>query len=158
MLDGLRRKHPGSSIPHMVLWRSAQWCCSVVLGLVYRLSVENARSVPAEGPALIAANHQSFLDPPAIGCRVTQRHLDFVARSGLFENPRFGRFIDLLNSIPVAEEGADTAAIKEILRRLEKGRCVMIFPEGSRSGAVARACLGRRRSGCSMASPSPTTN
>lgn len=133
MLDGLRRKHPGSSIPHIVFWRFAQWCSCVVIRLLYRLSVRNARSVPAEGPVLIAANHQSFLDPPAIGCRVTQRHLDFVARSGLFEKERLGRFLGLLNSIPVAEEGADTAAIKEILRRLEMGRCVMIFPEGSRS-------------------------
>jgi 1-acyl-sn-glycerol-3-phosphate acyltransferase len=134
MFDRLRRKHPGSSILKIVSWRVAQFACSVVLGVLYGLRVRNARVVPAEGPVLIAANHQSFLDPPAIGCRVTQRQLDFVARGGLFENRRFGWLIGFLNSIPVAEDGApDAAAIREILKRLGMGRCVMIFPEGSRS-------------------------
>ncbi|HZW11532.1 MAG TPA: lysophospholipid acyltransferase family protein, partial [Phycisphaerales bacterium] len=105
----------------------------MLIRLIYRLQVRNAGNVPAEGPVLIAANHQSFLDPPAIGCRVTQRQLDFVARSGLFAQEHLGWFFRFLNSIPVAEEGPDTAAIKEILRRLAMGRCVMIFPEGSRT-------------------------
>ena len=133
MLQRLRDKHPGSSIPHIIGWRACQFACSVVLGLLYRLQVRNQRAVPATGPVLIAANHQSFLDPPAIGCRVTQRQLDFVARSGLFGSKHFGGFLAFLNSIPVAEEGPDAKAIKEIIRRLRMGRCVMIFPEGSRS-------------------------
>jgi 1-acyl-sn-glycerol-3-phosphate acyltransferase len=133
MLDRLRRTHPGSSIAKIISWRIAQFSCEVALRLIYGLRVRNAASVPAEGPVLIAANHQSFLDPPAIGCAVTQRQLDFVARGGLFENRHFGWFISFLNSIPVAEEGPDAAAIREILRRLEMGRCVMIFPEGSRT-------------------------
>lgn len=134
MLERVRRLHPGSSVAKIFGWRCAQLACSVFLRVVYRLTVENARVVPAEGPVLIAANHQSFLDPPAIGCRVTQRQLDFVARGGLFESKRFGGLLRFLNSIPVAEGGApDAAAIREILRRLGMGRCVMIFPEGSRT-------------------------
>ncbi len=133
MFERLRRKHPGSSVGKILAWRFAQAACAVVLRLLYRLEVRNAGVVPAEGPALIAANHQSFLDPPAIGCRVSQRQLDFVARGGLFENRHFGWLIAFLNSIPVSEEGPDAAAIREILRRLGMGRCVMIFPEGSRT-------------------------
>jgi 1-acyl-sn-glycerol-3-phosphate acyltransferase len=133
MFERLRRKHPGSSLAKIISWRIAQWCSGMAIRLIYRLHVRNAENVPAEGPVLIAANHQSFLDPPAIGCLVTQRQLDFVARGGLFENRHFGWFIAFLNSIPVAEEGPDAAAIREILRRLGMGRCVMIFPEGSRT-------------------------
>ncbi len=133
MLQWLRDKHPGSSVPHLIGWRICQFASWVVLVLLYRLQVRNHGVVPARGPVLIAANHQSFLDPTAIGCRVTQRQLDFVARAGLFGAKRSGGFLAFLNSIPVAEEGPDAKAIKEIIRRLRMGRCVMIFPEGSRS-------------------------
>lgn len=133
MLEGLRRTHPGSSVPKIISWRICQFACEVILVLLYRLSVRDAHAVPAEGPILIAANHESYFDPPAIGCQVRQRQVDFVARQGLFAHKGLGKFLAFLNSIPVAEEGPDTAAIKEIIRRLRMGRCVMIFPEGSRS-------------------------
>lgn len=133
MLAGLRKKHPGSSVPKILSWRCCQFACGVFLGVFHRLRVRDQGNLPAEGPVLIAANHESYLDPPAIGCRISSRQIDFVARQGLFTNPLLGRFLAFLNSIPVAEEGPDTAAIKEIIRRLRMGRCVMIFPEGSRS-------------------------
>jgi 1-acyl-sn-glycerol-3-phosphate acyltransferase len=82
---------------------------------------------------LIVANHQSYLDPPVIGCAIRNRHLDYIARAGLFENRVVGAFIAAMNSIPIREEGGDTAAIKEVLRRLGEGRAVLIFPEGTRS-------------------------
>ncbi|MFG0258826.1 MAG: lysophospholipid acyltransferase family protein [Phycisphaerales bacterium JB041] len=133
MFEGLRRKHPGSSVPKIVSWRFFQLACDVFLTVFYRLRVRGQGVLPAEGPVLIAANHESYLDPPAIGCRIRNRQIDFVARQGLWANRHLGRFFAFLNSIPVAEEGPDTAAIKEIIRRLRMGRCVMIFPEGSRT-------------------------
>lgn len=133
MLDGLRRKHPGSSIVKIISWRFFQFASEAFLTVFYRLDVRNQHAIPPVGPVLIAANHQSYLDPTALGCRIHNRQIDFVARLGLFSNKYLGRFLAFLNSIPVAEEGPDTAAIKEIIRRLRMGRCVMIFPEGSRT-------------------------
>lgn len=90
--------------------------------------------VPATGPFLIAANHQSFLDPPLIGCWITWRYMSYVARGGLFRNPAFARFIASINALPIREDGkGDAAAIKEVLRRLAAGGGVVIFPEGSRT-------------------------
>ena len=133
MFARIRQKHPGSSILKIFCWGCFRVVLSLVLVVLFRLRVRNQKNVPATGPVLIAANHQSFLDPPAIGCRVLQRQIDFVARSGLFGQEHFGGLLRFLNSIPVAEEGPDGAAIKEIIRRLRLGRCVMIFPEGSRT-------------------------
>lgn len=109
-----------------------------VLTLVYRMRVFGATRVPAEGPLLVVANHQSHLDPPVIGVSVRPRQLSFVAREGLFRNPLFGRVISALNSLPIREQGADAAAIRRSVRWLEEGRALLIFPEGSRSpdGAV----------------------
>lgn len=133
MLERIRRKHPGSRVWEIIAWRWCQQACALFFTLFYRLRASGTRRIPAEGPVLIAANHESFLDPPAIGCRVAHRQIDFVARSGLFANRHFGGLIAFLHSIPVAEEGPDAPAIREIVRRLRMGRCVLIFPEGSRT-------------------------
>ncbi len=133
MLTRIRQKHPGSSVPKIIFWRGFQFFNVVVLVVLYRLQVRGFKNVPRTGPLLIAANHQSYFDPPAIGGRVSTRQIDFVARSGLFTHTILGGIFRFLNSIPVAEEGPDGAAIKEIIRRLRMGRCVMIFPEGSRT-------------------------
>lgn len=138
MLDRIRRKHPGSSIAHIAFYALCRDIATLILKLGFGLRLHHRERLPADGPVLIVANHQSFLDPPAIGGLVRSRHLDFIARAGLFKFGPFGWLINALNSVPVAEQGGDTAAMKETLRRLKMNRAVLIFPEGSRSpdGAV----------------------
>jgi 1-acyl-sn-glycerol-3-phosphate acyltransferase len=63
----------------------------------------------------------------------TRRHINFIARGGLFGNPLFGSYIRALNAVPIKETGSDTAAIRTALEQLSKGRIVLLFPEGSRS-------------------------
>lgn len=82
---------------------------------------------------LVVANHQSYLDPPLLGCAMPQRQFDFLARAGLFDVKWLKPLITALHSVPIKENGSDPASIKEILRRLEAGRVVLVFPEGSRT-------------------------
>lgn len=103
-----------------------------VIIAMYRARAQNRSVVPAHGALLIAANHQSYLDPPLVGGYVTQRECHFVARAGLFKFAPFGRFLEALNCIPIREEQGDAGAIREVLRRLARGEAVVIFPEGSR--------------------------
>lgn len=86
-----------------------------------------------DGPVLVVANHQSYLDPPLVGCAMPQRQFDFLARAGLFDVKWLKPLITVLHSVPIKENGSDPASIKEILRRLEAGRVVLVFPEGSRT-------------------------
>lgn len=101
--------------------------------IVFRVRWIGCDSVPTTGPLLIIANHQSYLDPPLISTGITRRNIDFIARAGLFRNRLFGWLIGTLNSIPITEQGGDTAAMKEALRRLADGKAVLLFPEGSRT-------------------------
>jgi 1-acyl-sn-glycerol-3-phosphate acyltransferase len=90
--------------------------------------------VPGSGAFLIASNHQSYLDPPAIGSVLTTRNLDYVAKRGLFRLGPFSWLIRGLNSIPVGGDGAgDVGSIKEVVARLQQSRATLIFPEGQRT-------------------------
>lgn len=103
------------------------------LQLWNRLSVRGAENIPAVGGALIASNHTSFLDPPAIvsGCR--SRVVRFLARSSLLSNPLAKWFFTSGGIIPIARFKADTRALKITLKALNDGRVVAMFPEGTRS-------------------------
>lgn len=98
----------------------------------HSLRIEGGHHIPDTGGALFVANHCSFFDPPAMAC-ATPRHLDFLARKTLFDNPFFGKTIRNLNAIPVDQENPDMAGLKTIISRLRKGRVVALYPEGSRT-------------------------
>jgi 1-acyl-sn-glycerol-3-phosphate acyltransferase len=100
------------------------------LGQSFR--VEGARNVPQSGAALLIANHQSFLDPPLIGCAV-RRHVTFLARETLFRNPVFAWFIRSVGAVPIDQEGFARQGLKTILEQLQKGNAVLVFPEGERT-------------------------
>lgn len=116
----------------VAFYETLRYCLAVFFTLLYRARALHPTRVPRHGPLIIAANHQSHIDPPFIGV-YARRRLSFVARSGLFHNRIFGLLISLLNAIPIRENAGDAAAIKEILRRIHLGEAVLIFPEGSRS-------------------------
>jgi 1-acyl-sn-glycerol-3-phosphate acyltransferase len=125
--------NPGAGLARIFFFAALRHALVLAFRVVYRAQVSGRDGVPAHGPLLIAANHQSFIDPPAIGSFVRTRQLNFVARGGLFCFAPFAWFISFLNALPLREDGSDTAAIKETLRRLEQGRAILIFPEGSRT-------------------------
>jgi len=135
---GLRSKQPGSSLAAICFYEFVAWVMRVLTRVFYRAVSIDAHLVPQAGPVLLAANHQSFLDPPLIGIRVRHRHLNFIARAGLFKFKPFGAIIGALNALPINDEGGDLGAMKETIARLQQGRAILIFPEGSRcdDGAV----------------------
>lgn len=107
--------------------------CLFILTVFYRLRRYHMERIPKTGAVLLAGNHQSHFDPPAIGLCNTSRPTHFLARAGLFKNRAFGWFIAAVNSVPIKEESSDLGAIREILARLETGVPVLVFPEGSRT-------------------------
>lgn len=109
----------------------AYWVTAAALTFGFRLRVWGVRNVPMRGPVLFLANHQSFLDPPAIGVAVN-RHISYLARKTLFKQPAFGALLRALNSVPIDQEGVGKEGIRGILERLEAGEAVLVFPEGER--------------------------
>jgi 1-acyl-sn-glycerol-3-phosphate acyltransferase len=110
----------------------AYWVTATIYTLGFSLRVEGGRHVPRKGPVLLLANHESYLDPVAVGL-AARRHVDYLARRTLFENPILGKLLPSYNVIPVNQEGFAREGLQTILKQLQAGRAVLIFPEGNRT-------------------------
>ncbi len=105
----------------------------IVFKVFFRLKIMGVENVPKDGPALIYANHQSFIDPPLVGAAL-KRPIHYMARHDLFTVPVFGWLIAQVNAFPVNRSGvADPGAFKHIQRLLDQKEIVLVFPEGTRS-------------------------
>ena len=98
----------------------------------FRLDLRGTERIPPEGPLIIVPNHQTFADPALVTIPV-RRPVFYMAWSRLFRIPVFGWWIRRLRAFPVELETSDSRATREVVRLLQAGEAVMIFPEGARS-------------------------
>jgi 1-acyl-sn-glycerol-3-phosphate acyltransferase len=89
--------------------------------------------VPPEGPAVVAANHPSYLDPVLLSLQV-RRPIRFMAWDRLFAVPLLGAVIRALGAFPVdTRKGQGRTAYEQAKALVLAGDVVGIFPEGRRS-------------------------
>ena len=100
--------------------------------VIGRLDVKGRAHIPEEGPFLLIANHQSYLDPILIQA-VVERPMYTRAKSTEFSNPVVGGLLKRLKSFPVRRFEIDPQAVRIVLRHLEAGRGVGIYVEGERT-------------------------
>jgi 1-acyl-sn-glycerol-3-phosphate acyltransferase len=127
------------------LYRIGYTLCNLVGKVAFDFKVYGRENLIEDGPAILASNHQSYLDPPCIGmaCR---NDIYYLARNTLYQRPLIGPLLKRLNTVPVDRDRGDVSSIKTIIRLLRSGHRVIIFPEGTRSSdgklQPARAGLG----------------
>lgn len=100
---------------------------------VYRLEVVGADRMPATGPAVVAPNHESFLDAIILGAAIS-RELRFVAKAELWRYRLLAWMIEGLGAIPIERGHSDYFAAARVLQALEAGQAVVIFPQGAVRG------------------------
>ena len=92
----------------------------------------NADNIPKTGGVILAPNHISYADPPAVGSAMN-RQVHFMAKEELFKPAIIGKIITAVGSFPVRRGTADRKAIKQAIDLLKAGEIVCLFPEGTRS-------------------------
>lgn len=97
----------------------------------FRMERIGLQHVPRSGPLIFAANHRSFLDPFVIGT-LTRRPVYYVAKKELFARTWQAWILNSLGAFPVERGAADRDAMQTARSILERGDCVVIFPEGTR--------------------------
>jgi len=122
----------------VITWQMRWWYAfckfwvQVVMIIFFRLRTFGVEHTEVKGGALIVANHQSYLDPPAIGARIKGK-INYLAQKGLFQFKPFAKLIASLDAIPLEKNGIGFEGIKETLKRLKNGERILIFPEGERT-------------------------
>jgi len=115
----------------------------VLFRLRGRWRVYGRGNVPQTGGAVIAANHVSYLDPPAVGAGL-KRNCYYMGKKELFRIPVFAQLIRLCGCFPVDRDKQDKQAVRTAVQLLKEGNLLAIFPEGSRSpdGTLQEAGIG----------------
>jgi 1-acyl-sn-glycerol-3-phosphate acyltransferase len=108
----------------------------------YRARCIDSHRVPAEGPAIIAPNHFSFLDHFFVGVYL-RRKVHFMAKSQLFKRPM--QFVFTHGGVfPVRRGHHDEEAFKTAHAVLDRGDIVVMYAEAGRSRSGE---LGKPRHG-----------
>ncbi|MBU0720099.1 1-acyl-sn-glycerol-3-phosphate acyltransferase [bacterium] len=116
-------------VPKPKAQKIAAWM--IRLGTFYSVDIEGEEDADAQ---MFLLNHQSDLD---IGIMetISSKDLAWVAKKELFEIPFFGLALKLPEDIPVERESKTSLIklLKDAKDRLEKGKTITMFPEGTRS-------------------------
>jgi 1-acyl-sn-glycerol-3-phosphate acyltransferase len=115
-----------------VLYWFARVLVQPPLHVYFRMRRSGMEHVPKRGPVIFAANHRSFLDPFVIGT-LTRRPDYYVAKKELFLHPVAGWLLNQLGAFPIDRGAGDHQAMDTARKILERGDCVVIFPEGTRT-------------------------
>jgi 1-acyl-sn-glycerol-3-phosphate acyltransferase len=126
-------RRPYAQLEMAPLYGFSHALIEIIYDICFRGEIAGTENLSPSGGYIVASNHASFLDPPIVGLFLP-RQVSFFARKSLWKPGVASWWLDGVGTIPVDREGgADIHAIKRVLRTLETGGVVLLFPEGTRS-------------------------
>ena len=115
---------------------------------LWHFHLEGFERLPADGPAILCANHVSFLDSAFIMLQVP-RNISFVGKAEYMDSWKTKFLFPAMGMIPIDRAGGDKsqAALDTAERVLRRGELFGIFPEGTRSrdGVLCKGRTGAAR-------------
>ena len=99
------------------------------------LEIKNVENIPANGPMIIAPNHQSFLDGPLVSATLPTKVMKNTYYYATEEHMKgsFRKAYARNNNIILMERGNLRDSIQKLAEVLKQGKNVVIFPEGRRT-------------------------
>jgi len=106
----------------------------LVANRLWRFELRGFEQLPETGPAILCANHVSFLDSAFLIIQAP-RNISFVGKSEYLDSWKTRRLFPALGMIPIDREGGEKAqvALDAAEKVLQRGELFGIFPEGTRS-------------------------
>ncbi|MGD0880218.1 MAG: lysophospholipid acyltransferase family protein [Acidimicrobiales bacterium] len=137
----------------------AYWIMKAVISpflyILWRVRVEGREHIPARGPVILAANHQSFCDSFFLPL-VIRRRVTYVAKAEYFDRWRTAWFFRAAGQIPMNRSGGDASqrALDTATQVLSGGGVLAIYPEGTRAPDVrlhkGKTGVARLSLGCNV--------
>ena len=124
-------------------WVVGRLTIGTAVKILSRLRVYGAERMPMRGGLVVAANHFSWVDPPALGA-ASPRNLYFMAKVEAHRVPGFGEIVRSLGAFPVRRGESDREAVRTMRQIVRDGHALGLFVEGTRqrSGIPGRAQPG----------------
>jgi 1-acyl-sn-glycerol-3-phosphate acyltransferase len=113
------------------VWAVGRMTIGTAVKVVAPLRVYGADRVPREGGLVVASNHLSWIDPPALGA-ATPRTLYFMAKVEAHRVPGLGELMRSFGAFSVRRGESDREAVRTMRQIVRDGHALGLFVEGTR--------------------------
>jgi 1-acyl-sn-glycerol-3-phosphate acyltransferase len=113
------------------VWKIGRLTIQPPVVVLTRLRDYGVERVPLEGGIVIAANHFSWIDPPALGA-VSPRPVFFMAKVEAHRVPGLGQLLRSFGAFPVRRGESDREAVRTMREIVSSGNALGMFVEGTR--------------------------
>ena len=129
--------------PGDAVWGVGRVTIQPLVKAVSRLHVYGKDRVPREGGLVVACNHFSWIDPPALGA-ACPRTIYYMAKIEAHVVPGLGHLIRAFGAFPVRRGESDREAVRTMREIVRDGLALGVFVEGTRqrSGVPGEAQPG----------------
>ncbi len=125
----------------------------IVIAPIIKLWIKEVNgidNVPKNGPFIIAANHESYMDHFIIVCTFIlhlNKKIHFLSKKEHFDNIFKKAWHTYAGAIPLDRGAGGKEALKLAVRALKRGKIIAIHPEGTRTltGKLQRGKTGVAR-------------
>jgi len=114
-----------------VAWAFGRPTIGAAVDVLTRLEVYGADRVPLTGGLVVAANHFSWVDPPALGA-ACPRTLHFMAKVEAHRIPGLGQLMRAFGTFAVRRGESDRDAVRTMREIVREGHALGMFAEGTR--------------------------
>ena len=117
-----------------VVWSVGRPTIGGAATVLTRLRVYGRERVPMEGGLVVASNHLSWIDPPALGAAIP-RTLYFMAKVEAHSVPGLGQLMRSFGAFSVRRGESDREAVRTMRQIVRDGHALGLFVEGTRQRA-----------------------
>jgi 1-acyl-sn-glycerol-3-phosphate acyltransferase len=112
-------------------WAVGRLTIGTAVKIVAPLRVYGAERVPRAGGLVVASNHFSWIDPPALGA-ASPRTLYMMAKVEAHRVPGLGQLMRSFGAFPVRRGESDREAVRMMRQIVREGNALGMFAEGTR--------------------------